>query len=113
MPGCTVINLATRMCSNFFTNSDPIYFWQQTSEDITVTVRMPQGATKGEVRFALTPDNISLGVQGFAPLLEGQLNEPVDPEASTWIIKDDKRFASLKTSPKGVSSMTVSVLTGS
>lgn len=69
---------------------DPIYFWQQTSEDITVTVRMPQGATKGEVRFALTPDNISLGVQGFAPLLEGQLNEPVDPEASTWIIKDDK-----------------------
>lgn len=113
MPGCTVINLATRTCSNFFTNSDPIYFWQQTSEDITVTVRMPQGATKGEVRFALTPDSISLGVQGFAPLLEGQLNEPVDPEASTWIIKDDKRFASLKTSPKGVSSMTVSVLTGS
>lgn len=74
-------------------NPDPIYFWQQTSEDITVTVRLPQGATKGDVRFALTPDNISVGVQGFAPLLEGQLHESVDPEASAWIMKDDKRFA--------------------
>lgn len=54
---------------------------------------MPKGATKEEVQFMLKPDNISVGVRGFAPLLEGQLHDAVDPEASAWIIKDDKRFA--------------------
>lgn len=75
-------------------NSDPIYFWQQTAEDITVCVRMPEGVTKEEVQFRLMADNIRLGVQGFPPLLEGQLFASVDPEASAWIIKNDKRFAS-------------------
>ncbi|KAG7500831.1 hypothetical protein JOB18_031414 [Solea senegalensis] len=69
---------------------DAIYFWQQTAEDITVCVRMPEGVTKEEVQFRLTPDNISIGVQGFPPLLEGQMYGSVDPEGSTWIIKNDK-----------------------
>ncbi|KAI3358133.1 hypothetical protein L3Q82_003132 [Scortum barcoo] len=76
--------------SDFAKNTHPIYFWQQTSEDITVCVRMPEGVTKDEVQFRLTADNISIGVQGFPPLLEGQLYAPVDPEASAWIIKNDK-----------------------
>lgn len=75
-------------------NSDPIYFWQQTLEDITVSVRMPEGITKEEVQFRLTADNMSIGVQGFPPLLQGQLYASVDPEASAWIIKNHKRFAS-------------------
>ncbi|KAM9838372.1 nudC domain-containing protein 1 [Aulostomus maculatus] len=69
---------------------DPIYFWQQTAEDITVCVRVPEGITKDEVQFRLAADNISIGVQRFPPLLEGRLYESVDPEASAWIIKDDK-----------------------
>ncbi|KAF7655002.1 hypothetical protein LDENG_00062180, partial [Lucifuga dentata] len=70
--------------------TDPIYFWQQTAEDITVSMRMPEGITKDEVRFRLTADNVSVGVQGFPPLLEGQLHASIDPEASAWIIKNDK-----------------------
>ncbi|XP_034057503.1 nudC domain-containing protein 1 [Gymnodraco acuticeps] len=70
--------------------TDPIYFWQQTVEDVTVFVRMPEGVTKEEVQFSLTADQIMLGVQGFPPLLEGQLFAPADPEASAWIIKEDK-----------------------
>ncbi|KAI4818171.1 hypothetical protein KUCAC02_011530 [Chaenocephalus aceratus] len=70
--------------------TDPIYFWQQTAEDVTVFVRMPEGVTKEEVQFSLTADQIMLGVQGFPPLLEGQLFAPADPEASAWIIKEDK-----------------------
>lgn len=57
---------------------------------------MPEGVAKEEVQFRLTADNISIGVQSFAPLLEGQLYASVDPEASAWIIKNDKRFASWK-----------------
>ncbi|XP_054873673.1 nudC domain-containing protein 1 [Amphiprion ocellaris] len=70
--------------------TDPIYFWQQTAKDITVCVRMPEGITKEEVRFRLTANNMIIGVQGFPPLLEGQLFASVDPEASAWIIKNDK-----------------------
>ncbi|XP_063755648.1 nudC domain-containing protein 1 isoform X2 [Eleginops maclovinus] len=70
--------------------TDPIYFWQQTAEDVTVFVRMPEGVTKEAVQFRLTADQIMLGVQGFPPLLEGQLFAAVDPEASAWIVKDDK-----------------------
>uniref|UniRef100_A0A667XH25 NudC domain-containing protein 1 n=1 Tax=Myripristis murdjan TaxID=586833 RepID=A0A667XH25_9TELE len=70
--------------------TDPIYFWQQTAEDITVSVRMPEGVTKDEVQFSLTADNVRVGVRGFSPLLQGQLYAPVDPEASAWIIKNNK-----------------------
>jgi len=53
---------------------------------------MPEGLTKEDVRFKVTADNLSIGVQGFAPLLEGQLYASVDPEGSAWIIMNDKRF---------------------
>ncbi|CAB1428381.1 unnamed protein product [Pleuronectes platessa] len=70
--------------------TDPIYFWQQTGEDITVCVRTPEGLSREEVEFQLTPDNISIGVRGFPPLLGGQMFASVDPEASAWIIKEDR-----------------------
>ncbi|XP_013880254.1 nudC domain-containing protein 1 isoform X2 [Austrofundulus limnaeus] len=70
--------------------TDPLYFWQQTSEDITVCVRMPEGFTSDDVLFQLTADRLSVGVRGFPPILEGQLYASVDPEASAWIIKNDK-----------------------
>ncbi|XP_062301704.1 nudC domain-containing protein 1 [Osmerus eperlanus] len=69
---------------------DPIYFWQQTSEDVTVSVRMPPGFSRDMVDFRLTGDSVRVGVQGHAPLLEGLLQAPVDPEASAWIIRDNK-----------------------
>ncbi|XP_077363659.1 nudC domain-containing protein 1 isoform X2 [Festucalex cinctus] len=70
--------------------ADPVYFWQQTPDDITASVRLPEGVTKDAIQFRLTADTISLGVQGFAPLLEGQLYASVDPEASAWILRDEK-----------------------
>uniref|UniRef100_A0A3P9M8P4 NudC domain-containing protein 1 n=1 Tax=Oryzias latipes TaxID=8090 RepID=A0A3P9M8P4_ORYLA len=69
---------------------EPIYFWQQTAEDITVCLRMPKGLTKEEVQFRLSSDDVSIGVRGFPPLLEGQLFASVDPEASAWVIKNEK-----------------------
>lgn len=59
-----------------------------------MSVRLPMGVTKEEVNFRLTADNVSIGVLGSPPalILEGQLYESVDPQASTWIFKNDKRF---------------------
>ncbi|MBN3315856.1 NUDC1 protein, partial [Atractosteus spatula] len=68
----------------------PIYYWQQTAEDLTVTVRLPEGTTKEAVEFKLSMDSLSVGLRGYAPLIKGQLSSLVDTEASTWILKDDK-----------------------
>ena len=53
---------------------------------------MPPGISRDMVDFRLTGDSLRVGVQGYAPLLEGPLHAPVDPEASAWIIKDSKRL---------------------
>lgn len=72
--------------------TERVYFWQQTAETITVCVGMPEGVSREEVDFRLAPSSIRVGVLGPSPLviLEGQLYQPVDPEASTWMLKDDK-----------------------
>ncbi|XP_061615434.1 nudC domain-containing protein 1 isoform X1 [Phyllopteryx taeniolatus] len=69
---------------------DPVYFWQQTSDDVTANVRLPEGVTKDAIQFRLTADTISVGVRGSASLLEGQLYASVDPEACTWILRENK-----------------------
>lgn len=58
---------------------------------MTACVRLPEGTTKDDIRFKLTVDCLRVGVGDYAALLDGQLFAPVDPEASTWTIKDDKR----------------------
>ncbi|TRY58755.1 hypothetical protein DNTS_034586 [Danionella cerebrum] len=70
--------------------AEPIYFWQQTEEDVTVCLRLPEGTTKDDIRFKLSVDCLRVAVGGYAPLLDGQLYAPVDPEASTWTINDGK-----------------------
>ncbi|XP_028646745.1 nudC domain-containing protein 1 [Erpetoichthys calabaricus] len=67
---------------------EPIYYWQQTTEDLTIAVRLPEGTTKESVHFKLSMDNLQVGLRGFAPLMDGQLYSLVDCEASTWIMKE-------------------------
>uniref|UniRef100_H3AMR4 NudC domain-containing protein 1 n=1 Tax=Latimeria chalumnae TaxID=7897 RepID=H3AMR4_LATCH len=68
----------------------PIYYWQQTTEDLTITVRLPEGTTKENIQFQLSPDRIKVGIKGQTPLLKGQLYSIVDHENSTWIMKENK-----------------------
>lgn len=59
-------------------------------------VGVPEGVTKEEVSFRLTPDHISIGVGGAPPLLllEGRLHAEVQPDTSTWVLAaGDKRSA--------------------
>ncbi|XP_041933032.1 nudC domain-containing protein 1 [Alosa sapidissima] len=70
--------------------TDPVYFWQQTEGDLTVHLRLPEGVTKDAVCFRLTADQLNVGVQGSDPLLKGTLHAPVDPEASTWTLENNK-----------------------
>ncbi|KAJ8268128.1 hypothetical protein COCON_G00133000 [Conger conger] len=70
--------------------TDTIYIWQQTAEDITVTVHLPNDTTKEDIEFKLSTDSLSVRVQGCTPIIDGRLHALVDPTASTWNMKDDK-----------------------
>ncbi|XP_012867924.1 PREDICTED: nudC domain-containing protein 1 [Dipodomys ordii] len=67
---------------------EPLYYWQQSEDDLTVTVRLPEDSTKEDVQVQFLPDNISIMLKGLQ-ILEGKLFSSVDHESSTWIIKEN------------------------
>ncbi|KAJ7408926.1 NudC domain-containing protein 1 [Pitangus sulphuratus] len=69
---------------------DPLYYWQQTEDDVTITVHLPQDITKDDIKVRFSPDNISVTLRDQPPLMEGKLYSPVDHESCTWIIKENK-----------------------
>ncbi|XP_044768726.1 nudC domain-containing protein 1-like [Neomonachus schauinslandi] len=67
---------------------EPLYYWQQTKDDLTVTIRLPEGSSKEDIQVQFLPDhiNIVLKAQRF---LEGNLYSSIDQESSTWVIKEN------------------------
>ncbi|XP_010080084.1 PREDICTED: nudC domain-containing protein 1-like, partial [Pterocles gutturalis] len=70
---------------------DPLYYWQQTEEDVTITVHIPQDITKDDIKVRFSPENIYVTLKDQPPLLEGKLYSSVDHESCTWIIRENKR----------------------
>lgn len=71
---------------------DPLYYWQQTEDDVTVTVHIPQDITKDDIKVRFSPDNICVTLKDQPPLVEGKLYSSVDHESCTWIIRENKRY---------------------
>ncbi|XP_071410077.1 nudC domain-containing protein 1 [Pithys albifrons albifrons] len=69
---------------------DPLYYWQQTEDDVTITVHLPQEITKDDIKVCFSPDDISVTLRAQPPLMEGKLYSSVDHESCTWIIKENK-----------------------
>ncbi|XP_054374744.1 nudC domain-containing protein 1 isoform X2 [Pongo abelii] len=66
---------------------EPLYYWQQTEDDLTVTIRLPQDSTKEDIQIQFLPDHISIVLKDHQ-FLEGKLYSSIDHESSTWIIKE-------------------------
>eukprot|EP00062_Callorhinchus_milii_P017061 gi/632969046/ref/XP_007900873.1/ PREDICTED: nudC domain-containing protein 1 [Callorhinchus milii] len=81
---------------------EPLYYWQQTEEDLTVTMQLPVDTTKENVDFQLSSVHMKVGVKGQANSMEGQLYSSVEHDASTWIIKDNSLEIFLLKKDKGV-----------
>uniref|UniRef100_A0A3B3SZV5 NudC domain-containing protein 1 n=1 Tax=Paramormyrops kingsleyae TaxID=1676925 RepID=A0A3B3SZV5_9TELE len=80
----------------------PAYCWYQTPEDITVSIQLPKGTSKEDVLFQISSELLRVGVRDHAPLIDGQLHSLVDPESSTWILKEDASLeVSLQKSSEG------------
>ncbi|NXW21127.1 NUDC1 protein, partial [Circaetus pectoralis] len=69
---------------------DPLYYWQQTEDDVTVTVHIPQDITKDDIKVRFSPGNICVTLKDQPPLMEGKLYSSVDHESCTWIIRENK-----------------------
>nr|XP_020036423.1 nudC domain-containing protein 1 [Castor canadensis] len=67
---------------------EPLYYWQQSEDDLTVTVRLPEDSSKEDIQIQFLPDNIKIMLKGLR-ILEGKLYSSIDHESSTWIIKDN------------------------
>ncbi|XP_036904298.1 nudC domain-containing protein 1 isoform X2 [Sturnira hondurensis] len=67
---------------------EPLYYWQQTEDDVTATVRLPEDSAKEDVQVQFLPDHVTVVLKG-QKLLEGGLFSSIDHESSTWIIKEN------------------------
>ncbi|NXA45399.1 NUDC1 protein, partial [Nothocercus julius] len=69
---------------------DPLYYWQQTEGDLTITVPIPQDIIKDDIKVRFSPDNICVTLKDQPPLMRGKLYSSVDHESCTWIIGENK-----------------------
>ncbi|XP_075681935.1 nudC domain-containing protein 1 [Rhinoderma darwinii] len=70
---------------------EPLYIWQQTTEDVTLTFPLPDGISKKEhIKIHFSPNHISMSLKEQDPFLKGQLHSVIDHESSTWILKDER-----------------------
>ncbi|XP_010954137.1 nudC domain-containing protein 1 [Camelus dromedarius] len=67
---------------------EPLYYWQQTEDDLTVTIRLPDDSTKEDIQVQFLPDHVNIVLKGHR-FLEGNLYSSIDHESSTWIIKEN------------------------
>ncbi|XP_031213924.1 nudC domain-containing protein 1 isoform X2 [Mastomys coucha] len=67
---------------------EPLYYWQQSEDDLTVTVRLPESSTKEDIQIQFLPDNINIKLKDIQ-VLEGKLYSSIDHEGSTWTIKEN------------------------
>lgn len=70
---------------------EPLYYWQQTEEDLTVTIQLPEDMTKEDIQVEFLPDHINIVLRNLQ-VLEGKLYSAIDHESSTWIIKENNRY---------------------
>ncbi|XP_020639129.3 nudC domain-containing protein 1 isoform X1 [Pogona vitticeps] len=75
---------------------EPLYYWQQTEDDLTITFRLPEDFTKEDIQIRFSPDHLNIALKDpLSPELEGTLFSSIDHESSTWVIKDKSLEISL------------------
>ena len=53
------------------------YKWEQTLEDVLVTVLVPKGTPAKSVNCKITKTHLIVGIKGEKPIIDGDLSEPV------------------------------------
>lgn len=88
---CCSLGFFFLLHNTFFFPKEPLYYWQQTEDDLTVTIQLPEDCTKEDIQVQFLPDSINIVLKGQR-FLEGNLFSSIDHESSTWIIKENNRY---------------------
>ncbi|XP_028622224.1 nudC domain-containing protein 1 [Grammomys surdaster] len=67
---------------------EPLYYWQQSEDDLTVAVKLPESSTKEDIQIQFLPNDINIKLKGIQ-VLEGKLYSSIDHKSSTWTIKEN------------------------
>ena len=74
------------------------YRWTQELPEVTVSVELPPGTSKGQVLCRIGMQSLVVGVRGLPPIVHGALHARVRPEECLWQLQDSHRL--LITLPK-------------
>ncbi|KAH0785169.1 protein BOBBER 1 [Histomonas meleagridis] len=66
------------------------YTWEQTLEDVTVSVIVEAGIPGKMVNCQIKKNHLIVGIKGKTPIIDGDLSEEVKPGDSSWTIADVK-----------------------
>lgn len=66
------------------------YTWEQTLEDVTVSLIVPAGTPGKMVNCKITKTHLVVGIKGQTPIIDGDLSEQIKASDSAWSIVDVK-----------------------
>ena len=66
------------------------YTWEQTLEDVTVSVIVPAGIPGKMVNCQIQKNHLIVGIKGKTPIIDGELSEQIKKGDSSWTIDDVK-----------------------
>lgn len=66
------------------------YEWTQTPDEVTLSVKVPQGLKAKDLDIVFKTTRLRVGVKGAAkPIVEGELTRSINVEESTWTKSED------------------------
>lgn len=68
-------------------NGRVIYEWDQTSKELNLYLRPPEGLKKSDFEIGIQSNTIKVGRRGKAPFLRDQLYDTVDKKHSSWALR--------------------------
>jgi len=81
--------------------SGEAYLWKQDPDEIEVSVEVPAGSTKAQVKVVFLPKSFRVE-HGGKVIVEGQLAAPYHPDGSTWTLSKDRVVVSLEKAQAGM-----------
>ena len=64
--------------------------WEQTSTDLSVSVKVPQGTTTKEISVEVLSSSITVRLKWYGKILHGELFSRVKAKECTWCLLDDE-----------------------
>jgi len=86
---------AAPAASGYPGGSTDLYSWKQESEEVEVSVKVPKGAQKSDVKVTILAENLKVEHLGKV-ILEGELGGRCSPSGSTWTMDNGRVVITLE-----------------